>query len=307
MVTAFQDRFQLRFCGLALRPEGKLCRNLNRRSLATVSSTAPKPARSQGFTLIELLVVIAIIVILAAILFPVFGRARENARRSSCQSNMKNVMLSFVQYTQDYDEWYPVNRIVYSGTPPAGAPQGWADSLQPYIKSYQILQCPSNSIAGQTTNPGAPQYSDYTYNIAMSRANGGSFAGNPALIANVRGVSEAQCDFPSLTVVLAEYGQALSPANNNAYVTFSGGPNQGFANPGNGVDLRRHLDGSNFAFVDGHVKWFKGPPTGSNVSPKVYRQHHPFASGLAAFNNVAGSGSSPTLHVSDSITTQQNF
>jgi prepilin-type N-terminal cleavage/methylation domain-containing protein len=65
-----------------------------------------KPKKKFGFTLIELLVVIAIIAILAAILFPVFGRARENARRSSCQSNLKQIGLGAMQYTQDYDEQY---------------------------------------------------------------------------------------------------------------------------------------------------------------------------------------------------------
>src|SRR5437867_12863837 len=90
----------------------------------------------RGFTLIELLVVIAIIAILAAILFPVFGRARENARRSSCQSNLKQVGLGFMQYVQDYDELMP-NRLL-----------GNVDlhtRLQPYIKSTQIFNCPSQT------------------------------------------------------------------------------------------------------------------------------------------------------------------
>ena len=90
-----------------------------------------------GFTLIELLVVIAIIAILASILFPVFARARENARRSSCQSNLKQIATGVAQYTQDYDEKYP-----YSTT------ATYVAQLQPYLKSTQIFVCPS----GKTTS-----------------------------------------------------------------------------------------------------------------------------------------------------------
>ena len=123
--------------------------------------------KKSAFTLIELLVVIAIIAILAAILFPVFARARENARRSSCMSNLKQIGLGTLQYTQDYDEKLYPHR--FNGTPnplmqanggsyPAGTLAGtepgitgdatgkifWISLLQPYIKSYQLFVCPSN-------------------------------------------------------------------------------------------------------------------------------------------------------------------
>src|SRR5437763_7255396 len=98
--------------------------------------------RSQGFTLIELLVVIAIIAILAAILFPVFGRARENARRSSCQSNLKQIGLGLAQYTQDYDENYPISEDATGAGATATTGPGsatvvfdnlhWPGRLQPY-------------------------------------------------------------------------------------------------------------------------------------------------------------------------------
>ena len=97
----------------------------------------------KGFTLIELLVVIAIIAILAAILFPVFGRARENARRSSCQSNLKQVGLGILQYTQDYDERFvPGAFWNTSVTPNDEAP--FQVLVQPYMKSRQVFSCPSN-------------------------------------------------------------------------------------------------------------------------------------------------------------------
>src|SRR5687767_15810237 len=102
-----------------------------------------------GFTLIELLVVIAIIAILAAILFPVFARARENARRSSCQSNEKQIALGFKQYIQDNNERYP-------------AATGWDTAIYDYTKSNAILKCPSASGAGAF---------DYSYNANLSGVN----------------------------------------------------------------------------------------------------------------------------------------
>ncbi len=103
-----------------------------------------------AFTLIELLVVIAIIAILAAILFPVFARARENARRSSCQSNRKQIGLGVFQYIQDYDEKFPpaIGLGSATGTQAGGngRPVGWADASQPYLKSTQIYQCPSEPL-----------------------------------------------------------------------------------------------------------------------------------------------------------------
>ena len=93
---------------------------------------------SHGFTLIELLVVIAIIALLAAILFPVFARARENARRASCQSNLKQIALGMAQYVQDYDERFPPYLTDASGNGAvdvADGDQGWADLIQPYTKS----------------------------------------------------------------------------------------------------------------------------------------------------------------------------
>ena len=115
--------------------------------------------KKSAFTLIELLVVIAIIAILAAILFPVFARARENARRSSCMSNLKQIGLGTLQYTQDYDEkLYPhrfnstPNPLMQANGGPAtsgitGSATGkifWVSLLQPYVKSYQLFVCPSN-------------------------------------------------------------------------------------------------------------------------------------------------------------------
>ena len=103
----------------------------------------------KAFTLIELLVVIAIIAILAAILFPVFAKVREKARQASCASNMKQVSLAIMQYTQDYDETFPLaNTGLYQWSP-------WNQAVLPYVKSLAVFNCPDDSSAGAPMPTGA--------------------------------------------------------------------------------------------------------------------------------------------------------
>ena len=182
--------------------------------------------RSSAFTLIELLVVIAIIAILAAILFPVFARARENARRSSCQSNLKQVALGFKQYIQDYDEKYP---LANAGSTNA---TGWAIQIQPYLKSSQIFQCPSEPTAPFNTDPtnanyGNSGYSDYYYNYNLRN-----------------GPNEASLDFISNTILNGD-GPSTDAASTRS------------ADPLNTVSTARHLEGNNYSYTDGHVKWLR--------------------------------------------------
>ena len=108
--------------------------------------------KQTGFTLIELLVVIAIIAILAAILFPVFQKVRENARRTSCASNEKQIGIAFTQYEQDADEQTP-------GSTQWG--YGWAEKIQPFIKSAAVFHCPDDSHAASAT-PIAPSVNPAT-------------------------------------------------------------------------------------------------------------------------------------------------
>lgn len=106
----------------------------------------PRPAK--GFTLIELLVVISIIALLAAILFPVFSRARDNARRSGCHSNLRQIGMGMLQYAQDYDEslvrnYYGDNGYLISDSTPGAQKWKWMDAVQPHLKSEQLFSCPS--------------------------------------------------------------------------------------------------------------------------------------------------------------------
>lgn len=149
----------------------------------------------KGFTLIELLVVIAIIALLAAILFPVFARARENARRSSCQSNLKQISLGIIQYAQDYDERMPwlAGQTVYGGYTSwtdanplgmwyyySGPKTTWVDLTMPYIKSQQVFYCPSDKYAGQWKST---PYGDNTMGLISygmnAHMNGARYQGDP--------------------------------------------------------------------------------------------------------------------------------
>jgi prepilin-type N-terminal cleavage/methylation domain-containing protein/prepilin-type processing-associated H-X9-DG protein len=202
-------------------------------------------ARRHGFTLIELLVVIAIIAILAAILFPVFARARENARRTSCLSNLKQIGLGFAQYTQDYDEKYPqlVTGTGWASTgdwqtcPSSSQPCGrfyvdngngtpvyavsWMDEIYPYVKSAQIFVCPSA--------PAAPPIPSYGYSTQF-----GSYGVGP-------GIAVATVQRPAECVMALDF--------NTQY--FYAGP---WGQSWNEQRVAPHLDTGNVVYADGHAK-----------------------------------------------------
>lgn len=204
---------------------------------------------SRGFTLIELLVVIAIIAILAAILFPVFARAREKARQSSCQSNLKQLGVAFMMYTQDYDETYPMafyeDWMTYWDTKVDWSGNVIGDGIiAPYTKNQQIAQCPSLS----SVNSDRP-FSGYAYNTTYI---GGSPAEGrrPAALASVQSPAETVllCDsalWSKLTNDLWANSMLRAPGD---YMysdpTWGTGPNVHF----------RHNGTANVAYCDGHVK-----------------------------------------------------
>jgi prepilin-type N-terminal cleavage/methylation domain-containing protein/prepilin-type processing-associated H-X9-DG protein len=228
--------------------------------------------RTGAFTLIELLVVIAIIAILASILFPVFGRARENARRSSCQSNLKQIGLGVLQYQQDFDEKMPMR---------FGGGRSWRVAVQPYIKSTQLFLCPSNT----HTKLGAEYSEDVNQNDVLDTAAGevaliprGYQAPTEGLAAtgipptawqSEEGRAISAFQYPSTTIMVAEGGGSDASFSDlplgNAGWAFARG-----ANPNNGI-FSGHLNTSNFLFVDGHVKSMR-PTATLNEAPGVDSQ-----------------------------------
>jgi prepilin-type N-terminal cleavage/methylation domain-containing protein/prepilin-type processing-associated H-X9-DG protein len=203
-----------------------------------------RKAAHRGFTLIELLVVIAIIAILAAILFPVFARARENARRASCQSNEKQIGLGIAQYLQDNDATYPrawnCDNDGSSGCNTSGT--SWRDVIQPYLKSTQILNCPSNTKV-------QPSYASSSARWSYSLRNGlGITYGGPIHAAfrysdGYSPTTETQIPYPSTTIMVTETTstdpEIIFDADWDGYV------NSLYAG---------HLGTTNYLFVDGHVK-----------------------------------------------------
>jgi prepilin-type N-terminal cleavage/methylation domain-containing protein/prepilin-type processing-associated H-X9-DG protein len=210
--------------------------------------------RGRGFTLIELLVVIAIIAILASILFPVFARARENARRSSCMSNQKQIGLGVMQYAQDYDEKMPPVFTCTDADCNGSVVDYWQTLVQPYLKSTQIFVCPSDSDPGSMYSSTVPSYKySYASNsvriLGNSDCDGATPITPPLMYASVAGgkspTSLAAIDEVATTIL------AVDSKKDNAEVSVW---TKTDLCSGSTV-ANRHLDGTNFMFCDGHVKW----------------------------------------------------
>ncbi len=218
--------------------------------------------RLLGFTLIELLVVIAIIAILAAILFPVFARAREKARQASCQSNLKQIVLGAKMYAQDYDSRWVRH---------SGGIQGWASwtaNLYPYIKNAEVFRCPSADTGTYGTSCehcgvthadlGTKFFAcDYTYNRVRNPTTGA--------VEGPWGNKETRFEHPAELAAFADGRRSLL----HFYT---------WARAVHGVDGRgcdptlagRHNDNCNVAYTDGHVKTYKPPSTAPSAGTPQY-------------------------------------
>jgi prepilin-type N-terminal cleavage/methylation domain-containing protein/prepilin-type processing-associated H-X9-DG protein len=220
--------------------------------------------RRDAFTLIELLVVIAIIAILAAILFPVFGRARENARRSSCQSNLKQLGLGVLQYSQDYDE-----RMLNYTLDGSRTTDKWQDLIYPYVKSVQIYNCPSHRFDNRasaymhppsTRISGAP-FGSYNYNMSyqndtLRRVNGQALA-TLAVPAETLIITETESQSGNRAAIWCAFGCAVNyfpdgdATDPTPSLGFDTAPNRYYS------IWERHFDTTNVVFADGHVKAMK--------------------------------------------------
>ena len=245
-----------------------------------------KSGLRQGFTLIELLVVIAIIAILAAILFPVFQKVRENARKTACLSNMKQIGLAVTQYTQDSDENYPTGYVGILG-------QGWGGTVYTYVKSTDVFKCPDDATTKQNNGAVISYPVSYAGNLNFLRRDVPGPANDPRT-----GQSLASLVSPAKTVMLAECSGVYAPitdpqeagGSNNLESPVTNGNDLGgvypFSNNGQGGRLEtgclsgkncaarvasstngnqgfgaltgRHTDGSNFLMTDCHAKWLRG-------------------------------------------------
>jgi len=237
----------------------------------------------RAFSLVELLVVVSIIALLAAILFPVFSRVRENGRRAACQSNLKQIGYGLIQYSQDYDEvliadWYGTDIPIGSGdTLPPGSPKGvsykWEDAAFPYVKNEQVFNCPSAT--GEAAAPykyyktlDKPQPSNMLGSYIIMHGYGANQPDKTPPVSHPLLndlVSLSRAEAPSTTAwVLDGNGQFFCSVDTTTHTL--------------AADLisSRHLETVGVLFLDGHVKNIKedvlNKPNAKGILPMVTLQ-----------------------------------
>ncbi|MGC9319746.1 MAG: DUF1559 domain-containing protein [Armatimonadota bacterium] len=201
----------------------------------------------RGFTLIELLVVIAIIAILAAILFPVFARAREKARQASCTSNVKQITLGILMYAEDYDERMPLQRYSADGIYWYNNDHAYLQTkygnyqplVFPYVKNEQVFMCPSST----RSDPAGQFAYDYAMNCAVDD-----------------GRKLADIDAPAERISVGDSTYEWIDRAARIYA--------------------RHNGGAVLGFCDGHVKWLKAEEIAGN--PELYWRGHSSSSWLVS-------------------------
>jgi len=245
--------------------------------------------KKSAFTLIELLVVIAIIAILASILFPVFARARENARKAACQSNLKQIGIAMIMYTQDYDEKYPSAANGGATDGPDGKSNRWYDVVNPYVKNkQQVWICPTAGPLRRYGGSDGYTYGGYAYNVAGSQFNRNPFTGvgianygngfgltNFAQTPTYSPVSLAEVQEPSETVLASDpCSRSYHDFNYRAEFLYAwsdisylpmlhGGPFNTADTDTATVDysvaelIAHPAGGGNYLFADGHVKYLQ--------------------------------------------------
>lgn len=224
-------------------------------------------SKRKGFTLIELLVVIAIIAILAAILFPVFARAREKARQANCQSNEKQILLGLTMYKADYDSRYPRNAFTPYGRCSGQPGYDWMEVTQPYTKNWQLFMCPSADLPGPHSPEGL-YIRRCTFTVTSRSHDGrrggyGANCGRPGVIGQIGNGPFGNTNHRESPKEsrFKDVANLISIAETRYWCGMFCGVGHAGADSGSttGWDARRtdHNDGMNVGYYDGHVKFHK--------------------------------------------------